>query len=59
MFIGLASANGVMVETNSNPYDRETFKQVTTHQALDLLRRAIEGLGRAARLSAKQSGGAA
>ena len=24
-----------------NPYDRETFKQVTTQQALDLLRRAI------------------
>jgi nicotinamide-nucleotide amidase len=51
VFIGLASATGVMVEANANPYDRETFKQVTTYQALDLLRRAIEGIGRAGRLS--------
>ena len=31
-----------MVERNFNPYDRETFKQVTAQQALDLLRRTIE-----------------
>ena len=30
-----------MVERNFNPYDRETFKQVTAQQALDLLRRTI------------------
>jgi PncC family amidohydrolase len=58
VFIGLASSVGVVVESNANPYDRETFKQVTTHQALDLLRRAIEGVGRAARISAKQTGDA-
>jgi len=29
------------VEKNFNPYDRETFKQVTAQQALDLLRRSL------------------
>ncbi len=58
VFIGLASAVGVVVEANKNPYDRDTFKQVTTHQALDLLRRSIEGVGRAGRLSAIQTGDA-
>ena len=41
VFIGLAGPHGVVVESNANPYDRETFKQVTTQQALDLLRRTI------------------
>jgi competence/damage-inducible protein CinA-like protein len=39
VFIGLAGPSGTAVEQNLNPYDRETFKQVTAQQALDLLRR--------------------
>ena len=41
VFIGLASPSGTVVERQFNPYDRETFKQVTTQQALDLLRRTM------------------
>jgi len=41
VFIGLASATETAVEKNFNPYDRETFKQATGNQALDLLRRKI------------------
>jgi nicotinamide mononucleotide (NMN) deamidase PncC len=41
VFIGLASTAGILVEHNLNPYDRATFKQVTTQQALDLLRRTV------------------
>jgi len=41
VFIGLASPSGTVVVRNYNPYDRETFKQVTTQQALELLRRAV------------------
>jgi nicotinamide-nucleotide amidase len=41
VFIGLAGPSGTVVERNLNPYDRETFKQVTSQQALDLLRRTI------------------
>jgi PncC family amidohydrolase len=41
VFIGLAGPSGTIIERNFNPYDRETFKQVTTQQALDLLRRAV------------------
>ncbi len=41
VFIGLASASGTLVEQHANPYDRETFKQVTSQQALDLLRRKL------------------
>jgi len=50
VFIGLATPAGIAVERNSNPFDRETFKQVTANQALDLLRRT---------LTAARSGGAA
>jgi len=39
VFIGLAGPFETVVEKNFNPYDRETFKQVTAQQALDLLRR--------------------
>jgi nicotinamide-nucleotide amidase len=39
VFIGLAGPSSTVVERNFNPYDRETFKQVTAQQALDLLRR--------------------
>jgi nicotinamide-nucleotide amidase len=41
VFIGLAEPSGTLVELQFNPYDRETFKQVTTQQALELLRRTI------------------
>jgi nicotinamide-nucleotide amidase len=41
VFIGLASPGRTVVKKNLNPYDRETFKQVTAQQALDLLRRQL------------------
>jgi nicotinamide-nucleotide amidase len=42
VFIGLAGPNKTVVERQFNPFDRETFKQVTAQQALDLLRRNLE-----------------
>ncbi|MCW5552688.1 MAG: competence/damage-inducible protein A [Verrucomicrobiae bacterium] len=39
VFVGLATPEKVLVLRNFNPYDRETFKQVTTQQALEVLRR--------------------
>jgi nicotinamide-nucleotide amidase len=44
VFIGLAAPAKTMVERRFNPYDRETFKQVTAQQALELLRRNVLGL---------------
>jgi nicotinamide-nucleotide amidase len=41
VFIGLAGPSGTVVERCLNAFDRETFKQVTTQQALDLLRRTV------------------
>jgi nicotinamide-nucleotide amidase len=41
VFIGLAGAGETVVEKNFNPFDRETFKNVTSQQALDLLRRKV------------------
>ena len=41
VFIGLAGPFETVVQKNFNPFDRETFKQVTAQQALDLLRRKI------------------
>ncbi len=41
VFIALAGPFDTVVEHNFNPYDRQTFKQVTAQQALDLLRRTI------------------
>ena len=38
VFIGLAGPFETVVVKNYNPYDRETFKQVTADQALNLLR---------------------
>ncbi len=38
VFIALASAEGVDVRKLLNPWDRETFKQVTATQALELVR---------------------
>jgi len=44
VFIGLAGASGTDVEQHFNPYDRATFKQVASQQALETLRRTILGL---------------
>jgi nicotinamide-nucleotide amidase len=41
VFIGLAGQTQTVVQRQFNPYDRETFKQVTTQQALEMLRRAL------------------
>lgn len=41
VFIALASAAGTKVLKSVNSYDRETFKFVTSQQALELLRRTI------------------
>lgn len=41
VFIALASADGVEVERRLNPWDRATFKDVTTTQALEQLRRRL------------------
>lgn len=41
VFIALAAAGGTVVEKKFNAFDRETFKELTARQALDLLRRAI------------------
>jgi nicotinamide-nucleotide amidase len=41
VFLGLAGPFETIVERNFNPFDRETFKQVTSQQALDLLRRKL------------------
>jgi nicotinamide-nucleotide amidase len=41
VFIGLAGPFETVVEPHFNPWERETFKQVTAQQALDLLRRSI------------------
>ena len=43
VFIALADANGTVVRRKLNPFDRETFKSVTSQQALDLLRRRMIG----------------
>jgi nicotinamide-nucleotide amidase len=41
VFISLAGPGGTIVARQFNPYDRETFKQVTAQQALELLRRTM------------------
>ena len=41
VFIALAGPFTTLVEKHFNPFDRETFKQVTAQEALDLLRRKI------------------
>ena len=41
VFIGLAGTDRYVVKKIFNPYDRETFKHVTSQQALDLLRRFV------------------
>jgi nicotinamide-nucleotide amidase len=41
VFIALADENGTVAKRKLNPFDRETFKFVTSQQALDLLRRRM------------------
>jgi len=41
VFMALAGAGETVVEERFNPFDRETFKFVTSQQALDLLRRQL------------------
>ena len=41
VFIGFASRREVLATKHFNPYDRETFKMVTSQQALEILRRRI------------------
>ncbi len=41
VFMALASEKGTTAERQFNPFDRETFKFVSSQQALDLLRRAL------------------
>jgi nicotinamide-nucleotide amidase len=55
VYIGLAGPFETIVERNFNPYDRETFKQVTAQQALDLLRRNV-GSGKKTRRRIRRIG---
>ncbi len=41
VFIAVATLRGVEVRRSHNDFDRETFKYVTSQQALDMLRRAL------------------
>ena len=41
VYIALASSKGIQVRHHRNAYDRETFKYVTSQQALEMLRRAV------------------
>lgn len=43
VFIGLAGPFETVVVHNLNPLDRETFKQLTAQQALELLRQTVRG----------------
>lgn len=43
VLIALAGAKETLVLKQFNPYDRETFKQATANQALEMLRRAVLG----------------
>jgi nicotinamide-nucleotide amidase len=42
VFMALADEKGTVVQRQFNPFDRETFKYVTSQQAMDLLRRALQ-----------------
>jgi len=42
--IALATPQGTLVERNFNALDRETFKQLTAQQALEMLRRQVLGI---------------
>jgi len=41
VFIGLATASDTVVERYHNPWDRETFKNATAQQAMEMLRRKL------------------
>ena len=41
VFIGLATASRTVVVKQYNPLDRESFKQLTCQQAMEMLRRAV------------------
>lgn len=41
VFLALAGPNQTLAEKRFNPWDRETFKHVTSQQALDLIRRTV------------------
>ena len=43
VYIGLATPNATKVVHSVNAFDRETFKYVTSQQALELLRKEILG----------------
>lgn len=43
-WMAVASGDGTVARRRLNPFDRETFKSVTSQHALDLLRRQILGL---------------
>ena len=43
VFIGLAGGFGAVVERKFNPFERERFKEVTTTQALEMLRLRLAG----------------
>ncbi len=45
VFISLAGSQGTDVRKFLNPFDRETFKYVTSQQALEMLRRALMKTG--------------
>ena len=45
VFIGLATPVETVVQLHLNPWDRETFKQVTAQQALELLRSRLVRTG--------------
>ena len=45
VFIGLATPTGTSVQKFLNRFDRETFKYVTSQQALEILRRALVAFG--------------
>jgi competence/damage-inducible protein CinA-like protein len=47
VFLGLAAGDGTQAERHGNAYDRQTFKEVASQQALDLLRRCLAGGGTA------------
>jgi nicotinamide-nucleotide amidase len=42
VFMALADEKGTVVKRQFNPFDRETFKWVTSQQAMDLLRRVLQ-----------------
>ena len=44
VFVGLSTPEKTIARKYYNPYDRETFKQVTAYQALDLLRRKLSAI---------------